>query len=429
MNELGAGGGQGDLDQHHELEVGDTGLVGQLMALCTSKLQGQAQLLAGVLQMLTSFITEGVQAVNLDDSSLAGELKTSLSQEGDEPTDMDELSLDKLVLALAKIVTKDKHRKMHTGGLMKAPSVSGQPMRSDGLPKRIVCIFCNRYGLFTDQLQAFPYARHSSYNELCLLIDAFKPKDIYPCTVDKANWTTLTSMSTLFGHIYEAPRLFRHDQEMLGKNGKSMPRDDQSIPPSLVADPGPTLKQGSTRQKRTTSKTVSEAASRRNEGDYWPPLEVDHYSPPPERNNRRVSTPSDHGEEIDGRGWPGLSKADIISAESVRQRWDMRLGSEWNPTIPKKRPSHEQSTEYGRLSPPKVTENYKFGPARGHGGEVFQKLHSGQFNKRRQNSSSGMSPRVKIGLRQEAFDAVASSVWSDVGLVSVGGHQEEEEEL
>jgi hypothetical protein len=34
----------------------------------------------------------------------------------------------------------------------------------------------------------FPYSRHSSYEELCNLVDAFKPADIWPCTVDPADW-------------------------------------------------------------------------------------------------------------------------------------------------------------------------------------------------------------------------------------------------
>ena len=34
----------------------------------------------------------------------------------------------------------------------------------------------------------FPYSRHSSYAELCHLVRVFNPKDIYPCTVDVANW-------------------------------------------------------------------------------------------------------------------------------------------------------------------------------------------------------------------------------------------------
>jgi hypothetical protein len=34
----------------------------------------------------------------------------------------------------------------------------------------------------------FPYSRHSSYQELCDLVEAFNPKDIYPCTVDEGFW-------------------------------------------------------------------------------------------------------------------------------------------------------------------------------------------------------------------------------------------------
>ena len=34
----------------------------------------------------------------------------------------------------------------------------------------------------------FPYSRHSSYAELCHLVRVFNPKDVYPCTVDEANW-------------------------------------------------------------------------------------------------------------------------------------------------------------------------------------------------------------------------------------------------
>lgn len=34
----------------------------------------------------------------------------------------------------------------------------------------------------------FPYSRHASYPELCHLISLFKPKDVWPCTVDKQDW-------------------------------------------------------------------------------------------------------------------------------------------------------------------------------------------------------------------------------------------------
>jgi DNA cross-link repair 1C protein len=35
----------------------------------------------------------------------------------------------------------------------------------------------------------FPYSRHSSYYELCDLVGIFKPKDVYPCTVDETIWS------------------------------------------------------------------------------------------------------------------------------------------------------------------------------------------------------------------------------------------------
>lgn len=34
----------------------------------------------------------------------------------------------------------------------------------------------------------FPYSRHSSYEELCHLVEVFDPKDVYPCTVDEFHW-------------------------------------------------------------------------------------------------------------------------------------------------------------------------------------------------------------------------------------------------
>lgn len=34
----------------------------------------------------------------------------------------------------------------------------------------------------------FPYSRHASYPELCHLVSAFKPKDVWPCTVSPAEW-------------------------------------------------------------------------------------------------------------------------------------------------------------------------------------------------------------------------------------------------
>ena len=59
----------------------------------------------------------------------------------------------------------------------------------------------------------FPFSRHSSYTELCDLVAALKPSDIYPCTVEEQAWTENVSMRTLFGHLCSST-VFRHDEEM-----------------------------------------------------------------------------------------------------------------------------------------------------------------------------------------------------------------------
>lgn len=39
----------------------------------------------------------------------------------------------------------------------------------------------------------FPYSRHASYDELCDLVKAFQPLDVYPCTVNEQRWDEGTS--------------------------------------------------------------------------------------------------------------------------------------------------------------------------------------------------------------------------------------------
>lgn len=48
----------------------------------------------------------------------------------------------------------------------------------------------------------FPYSRHSSYPELCAFVDAFKPKDVWPCTANPDEWIRNdTSIELLFGQF------------------------------------------------------------------------------------------------------------------------------------------------------------------------------------------------------------------------------------
>jgi DNA cross-link repair 1C protein len=70
MAELGAGGGKGDMNQQHELEVGDASALGMLMSLCATKMQDQPKLLSNVMEMLASIMRDPVRAIALDTATL-----------------------------------------------------------------------------------------------------------------------------------------------------------------------------------------------------------------------------------------------------------------------------------------------------------------------------------------------------------------------
>ena len=58
---------------------------------------------------------------------------------------------------------------------------------------------------------AFPYSRHSSYPELCHLVAALRPRDIWPCTVNVQEWAKHgISVKKLFGEHCSGSD-FRHD--------------------------------------------------------------------------------------------------------------------------------------------------------------------------------------------------------------------------
>ncbi|ETS73247.1 hypothetical protein PFICI_14852 [Pestalotiopsis fici W106-1] len=72
---------------------------------------------------------------------------------------------------------------------------TGHPQSATSLPTRIT----------------FPYARHSAYPELRHLIETFRPKDVWPNTVDLSKWAERdTSMRRLFGTSCSGTE-FRHD--------------------------------------------------------------------------------------------------------------------------------------------------------------------------------------------------------------------------
>lgn len=107
-------------------------------------------------------------------------------------------------------------------------------------------------------MKEFPYSRHSSYEELCNLVKAFEPFDIYPCTIDEEYMNLNTSIADLFGHLCFAST-FAHDEEM-----KILARQ-QEILSTQVSDRDSeatkSLRQGSVEQQNTSSISLLKATS------------------------------------------------------------------------------------------------------------------------------------------------------------------------
>lgn len=162
--EIGAGGGKGDLDQKEELDIADAIEVGKLMELCAEKIEDQEKL-SKVLARLQRSLSDGTGNLELGQ----GVQKESQGKE-------DNISLPALVSILSNQVEEP------------ATEPRNETIR-------------------------FPYSRHSSYSELCTLVGALKPKDVYPCTVDDETWNPNVSMRSLFGQLCSATH-FRHDEEM-----------------------------------------------------------------------------------------------------------------------------------------------------------------------------------------------------------------------
>lgn len=391
MPELGAGGGQGDLDQQHELEVGDTSALGMLMSLCATKLQDQPILLSSVLEMLASMVKDPVHAIALDPSIFQTDAPGLNQEDVDEPEDV---PLESLVPALTAIVSEAK-----------GPGVKANaPEDPNNLPKRIVRSFVNLAGetnTNTAVHQTFPYSRHSSYTELCHLIEAFKPLDIHPCTVDKANWSASQSMAFLFGHLYDRPCKFTHDQTMFRRtSGDVTPVVADSRPASPPAKSRP--------EDRALDRTANGAALFEN--DATDPSTRSLHEP----SNQRVPSANENATRPSPTAIPELfevSKPDPTTSEPNDQpsRKRRRQSPDLEPTP--YRPSGSSPGQNGRVAAMPIDFS---NPA---GSESAPLLSPNEYT---------------AAWQREAFDAALGTGpadWNQITLTSVAGHQEREKEL
>ncbi|KAL5339089.1 hypothetical protein BJX70DRAFT_364961 [Aspergillus crustosus] len=175
--ELGAGGGLGDLYQIHELELPDQSSLALLEQLCSEKIH-DPRALSRAKEALSEAFRSTSKALSLDGYGMK---------------DAHEMHLEELVNVLSR------------GRLSEESNLLENSKTSAGI--------IDRSGKPLPRTIRFPYSRHSSYAELCELVAAFNPRDIYPCTVDPHDWDEDISMLSLFGHLCSDHR-FVHDQHM-----------------------------------------------------------------------------------------------------------------------------------------------------------------------------------------------------------------------
>jgi len=237
-------------------------------------------------------------------------------------------------------------------------------------------------------MQTFPYSRHSSYTELCHLVEAFKPKDIWPCTVDKYNWSARQSMSFLFGHLYDSQCKFTHDQAMFQRIANKvvtspearLKSPGQESLPDVVVQKTDTRDLDSAKEKITLSPdsaapgTVHEVAAQREQGS---------------------ATIADSADEMP------------IQSTRKRRRSDVEI------TIASSLPGI-RSGDHGEVIP------------------LPSLLHSDKQGNAKSNVRMISPEDYSEAWKREAFEAALGtnpSDWNDITLVSVSGHQQHEEEL
>ncbi|PTB38498.1 hypothetical protein M441DRAFT_70873 [Trichoderma asperellum CBS 433.97] len=166
IHEAGIGGGGEDLEREMELGVASTSDLHNLLEIIDALKNTTEEARTECTRLLTNALASGRN------------LQLNIRE------DIYLTDLRKAILSIAK-----QHLKA-------ASSLTGnEDHGGDELPKVI----------------RFPYSRHSSYPELCNLLNAFKPKDIWPCTFHLDSWREKAiSIESLFGR-YCSGNIFAHD--------------------------------------------------------------------------------------------------------------------------------------------------------------------------------------------------------------------------
>ncbi|KPM43263.1 hypothetical protein AK830_g3245 [Neonectria ditissima] len=194
LAEVGVGGGGDDLQREAELDYLDQGGLSTLLdALWVDDVSPDA--VSNLRKALTRAISTGRNLY----------LDREIASFGNES------SVAEAVVRIAEIYAASKQL-----------VVEDRPGPA-GLPTRI----------------QFPYSRHSSYSELCQLVEVFRPKDVWPCTVNPDEWLSEgTSIASLFGQFCSSSE-FDHDIKMAVKRqGLGMSTDQADSQLAIDSIPG-----------------------------------------------------------------------------------------------------------------------------------------------------------------------------------------------
>ncbi|OAA78497.1 DNA repair metallo-beta-lactamase [Akanthomyces lecanii RCEF 1005] len=164
----------------------------------------------------------------------------------------------------------------------------------------------------------FPYARHSSYQELCHFVDAFKPLDVWPCTEDAQHWWRKGhSIASYFG-------------EFCTGNDFAYDRMVQALYP----DPPPPQEDDDTHDTQTseqaslTTMQPPSSPARRLLSDSLGADDLEHESPSPAPKRARTA---DQGESQHSTASHIMDTDSAVRWDAYNRTLDRLYDGDWGP--------------------------------------------------------------------------------------------------
>jgi DNA repair metallo-beta-lactamase len=392
--ELGAGGSGGDLYQTPELDLFNVGSTGEVEDHC-KQLTKETDHLANFVSKIDFALTSRKLKISLNGLDLDAQKEIPLQE------------FLKRLLALDQV----------------------KPAPHNDYASHIT----HTEGSLGDDTLHFPFSRHSSYNELCDMVTRFRPREIYPCTVEEKKWTEDVSMEALFGHLCSG-NAFHHDQKMRMMLHERLENG------------------GSSKKRQRMSNTEDSQASRVTENasqEYNTADEVHAQEQLPTMHfpsAKRIQITHDEDDEADEDLTP-----DVMAIKAVYDAHMARATG--GPSVVSN--LDEDGAECEHISPPTSTQvlNSQISISE----SVFESQSQGYVDTGLQpdgtHDEKGRSPsqsniqalsskqadqRSRRNTRAEAYRAARltlqtsdSGTWDDLGIRSIGnkGHCETEEEL